>query len=331
MGAFREYLDELDKKIEVFKSEHEHVSDIAILRLIYIDLGKKMNFDQGYTFGNRKQKKAIYDRISDEEEFDRAIESRTIICKSLSYMLGMILPKYGFKCIAGFERDRYGKKRDGAHVFNIVEAPDGKRFTLDLVEDLEFIQTKAKTKNFASDVNDDKKCVYDEEEIRRIDQEIGYIPEGMYMDDILWMMDKAIGKDTPDDVAFELILDNLNKYADIKNMGYVVRTIYYERIIDHFFNEERLDAKGKPSKYRIEKFDCYRVVNGERHYVSCIITNFKGEKIYLFNDEKNCYERIEPIDFVYMTRTGLEVPNEGRAKRLKRYSCKICSIDPDLG
>ena len=232
MGAFAEYLEHLDERIEDLKRRKRDVPDIEIVRLIYIDLGQKMGFDPHYTFGNSRQKQSIYDRITCEEQFDEVLEKKEAICKSLAYMLSMILPRYGIKCHVTFELNERGEKRNRAHVYNMVELSDRKKFVIDLVEDFEFIQTGSKTKSFAVDLYDEETCLYDEEEIRRIDQEIGYIPEGLYMDDILWMMDKAVSNERiSDDDLFEFVIDNLDKYVDIRNMGYVVRTHYYDRMI----------------------------------------------------------------------------------------------------
>ncbi len=330
MGAFQEYIEELDEKIEILKRRKIYVPDIEIVRLIYIDLGQKMNFDPHYTFGNRNQKQAIYNSPICEEEFDKLIESKTAICKSIAYMLHIILPRYGIKSVIEYQRNERGKVKPGAHVYNIVELKDGKKFIIDLVEDFEYIQTGSKTRNFAIDTYDEESCLYRESEIRRMDQEIGYIPEGLYMEDILKLINKAVSGKISDDELFEFILANLNKYKDISNMGYVVRCIYNERMIEHFFNEHRLDCNGRPSIKRIEKYDCYRIVDGDRQYVQCFITNFLTERIYLFNNEKNCFERISIAQFGQLVQNGLEVPNKGRANKLKRAGSRMCCMDQEL-
>ena len=325
MGAFQKYLEYLDGRIEDLKNRKGYVPDIEILRLIYIDLGQKMSFDPHYTFGNSRQKQAIYDRFTCEEQFDEVLEKKEAICKSLAYMLDMILPRYGIKSKVTFEVNGRGEKKKRAHVYNTIELSDKKRFIIDLVEDFEFIQTGSKTKSFAVDIFDEETCLYSEDEIREIDQEIGYIPEGLYMDDILWMMERAVSNEkVSDDELFEFIIDNFDKYVDIRNMGYVVRTHYYDRMIEHFFSKDRVDNRGRPSIIKIEKYDCYREIDGERHYSLCLITCFRGEKIYLFNNEKNCFERISPEHFSYLAQNGLEVPNKGRANKLKRHSVKSC-------
>lgn len=330
MGAFREYMEELDAKINELKSKKADVSDIDILRLIYLDLGQKMNFDLRYTFGNKKQKKSIYDRATTEEEFDKAFEAREIICKSLAYMISMIVSRYGFKCNVEYMPDEYGKIKCGAHVYNLIETSDGQIFTIDLEEDMEYIQTGAKTKHFGIDVKDGKTCIISEKQMRAIDKELDYIPEGIYMDDILWMLETATCNIKSDDELFEFLLDNLNKYKDISKIGYRERRLYYERMIDHFFSNDRHDSKGRKSRDKIQKLDCYRIIDGEKQYVSCIITNFEREKVYLFSYESNCYDRISIGKFLNLAQNGLEVPNEGRVKKLKRFNSKMCCMDPNL-
>jgi len=330
MGALQEYILELKVKLNKMKSSGNNISDLEILRYIYIDLGKKMNFDVQYTFGNSKQKRNIYDRLVDEKELNKAFENRTIICKSLAYIVDLILAEFEICAYVEYDRDDYGKIKNGSHVYNVVELSDGHKFIIDLEEDLEYIQTGAKTKHFGLSFVNHKDFIYDEEKMRQIDKKIGYIPEGIYMDDIIWMIEKAVSTDISDEVLFEFILNNLNKYQDISNIGYRERILYYERMIEHFFDNKSSNNFCRKSIKKIEKFDCYRVVDGKRQYISCIITNFKKEKIYIFNYDKNCYESVSIDQFSEMVENGLEVPNEGRAKRLKRFRSKVCCMGQDL-
>ncbi|MBQ3409244.1 MAG: hypothetical protein IJH12_08595 [Clostridia bacterium] len=320
MSALNEYIEELRIKIEEKKSLKGSISDVEIIRFIYIDLGKKMNFDLGYTFGNSKQKKEIYGRPMNEEQINKAYESRTIICKSLAYIVQKIMEEFGYKCTIITEPDEYGRIRSGAHVYNRVTTPSDKTFTLDLEEDLEFIQSGSKTRYFGLTDHNTRNTVFSETDLRRIDTDIvEYIPEGMYLEDMLWMLDRALDSNSKPNERFKMLLDNLNKYRDISQMGYRDRILYYQGMIDHFFGRQNPYGKESYLQEKIEMFNCYRTIGGKRKYVSCIITDFRERQIYLFNDEKNCYECINQDQLVEEMNNGLEVPNEGGAKKLKRY------------
>lgn len=93
MSILTKYIEKLKNEI----SQIEDITDIEIMRYVYIDLGRKMNFDLNYTFGNIKEKNRIYNKFVNEEELNRVLETQTIICKSLAYLLERILKEFNIK------------------------------------------------------------------------------------------------------------------------------------------------------------------------------------------------------------------------------------------
>ena len=86
----------LDKYIQELKliQSKMNFNEIELIRYIYINLGKKMDFDLNYTFGNRKNKNKIYKKEIDEEELNRIFKIHTAVCKSLAYLQEKILKEF---------------------------------------------------------------------------------------------------------------------------------------------------------------------------------------------------------------------------------------------
>lgn len=188
----------------------------------------------------------------------------------------------------------------GKHVYNVVILENGKEYILDLEEDLEYIQSGSKTKYFGIDVNDFNKKMVSDEELKEIDiNKTNYIPEGYYFEDIIWMLKLAINsKNISLEEKLELVLQNFNVYVDNKNVKYREKIRYYERFIKEIFTEK--EAR------KIRQIDFYKK---EENDISCrnviILGNLKIQnKIYLFSEEENKYNRISIEDIANLVEQG---------------------------
>ena len=117
---------------------------MEIVRYVYINLGKKMNFDIGYTFGNKKQREELYYRPITDKELSKNLETRKAICKDLAYLVVRILSEFGIEAKVEQSPDYY----QSLHVYNSITLKDGRKFSADLEEDLEYIQSGSKTRYF---------------------------------------------------------------------------------------------------------------------------------------------------------------------------------------
>lgn len=166
MNKLEEYIQELKSEI----SRRNLKDEIEIIRYVYIDLGRKLDFDMEYTLGNNATKNRIYNSCDfNDDKFCEILETHTAICKSISYLLERILGReFGIDIRTEIESEKYIST--GRHVYNSVRLKSGETFVLDLEEDLEYIQTGAKTRNFGKiDIYDDKEVMVSEEKLRDID------------------------------------------------------------------------------------------------------------------------------------------------------------------
>ncbi|MBR2289460.1 MAG: tRNA 2-thiouridine(34) synthase MnmA [Clostridia bacterium] len=298
IGAFEKYIEEIKENI----ARKEGISEIEIVRYVYISLGRKMNFDTNYTFGNRKQKERIYNTRLDDQEFDRLFEKRTAICKSMAYMLKRILEEFDIK--VNIIKDSYYEQNQ--HVYNRIELKDGRTFEVDLEEDLELIQTGSKTHFFGltEKSNWKKQDLVSEEELRRIDKTTAeYIPWGFYFDDMLRTLRFATKGMTTEE-KLKNVLDNLDVYVNDSKMGYRDRIYYHNRMLQEVFSEKELK--------KVHQIDCYREEQGERKYVSCVVLEQSNTDnvVYLYSDELGRYEEIGLEELAKEVKAGL-VPMHG--------------------
>jgi len=146
----------------------EGLTQIEKARYIYVQLGKYFSYDERYiTSQSDEEKRAIFDRDIDDIVDDK------VVCTSLSRIYENLLNRVGIKAktvlIPG---ERLG------HAFTELEI-DGNKYFTGLIRDLMRIKTGFKTKEFMIDNpdrfgEDSEYTILTEEELKRIDDKIGY-------------------------------------------------------------------------------------------------------------------------------------------------------------
>lgn len=154
-----------DKIIEDMPKE---LNQIEMARYIYIQLGKYFSYDEKYiTSESDEEKREIFDRDIEDIENDK------VVCTSLSRIYERLLKRVGINAktvlIPG---ERLG------HAFTELEI-DGKKYFTGLIRDLMNIKTGFKTNEFMIDNpdrfgDDSEYVVLSEEELKSIDDKIGY-------------------------------------------------------------------------------------------------------------------------------------------------------------
>lgn len=295
MSALEKYIEDL--KLSIAKKGK--ISKIEIIRYIYINLGRKMNFDLDFTFGNTKQKKMVASKRLDEEELNKEFEKRTIVCESLALIFKKILTEFGIKS----EIEQNSENQKFKHVQNVITLADGRRVTFDLEEDLEFIQTGSKTKFFGiiegNNIPTSEQMLVSEEELKRIDETTAeYIPWGFYFDDTIPLLKFATKKMNIEE-KLRNVLDNLDTYVRDRTIGYREKIYYHNRVIHEVFNKKELN--------KIHQIDCYKVIDGEKHFVSCVVLDRGKEEnmVFLYSDKTGRYEEIQLQDLAGEVKSGL--------------------------
>lgn len=318
MSKLEEYIEELKNKIK----EIPEMSELKIMRYIYIDLGKKINFDLNYVFGNRKTKEKIYNKLIDENELNNILGSKTSICKGLSILYARILIEFGINAKVIVEEESYSNKYN-KHVYNLVVLKNNQECYVDIEDDLQYIQSGSKTTMFAID-RKNKKPVISDDVLKKWDIENKYIPEGYYLEDMLELLKKAVSnKNITLEEKLKVVLDNLNVYRDNKSVEYRETFLYHKNMLETIF---------KPSE--MKKINLIRTVeenNDNKNYKTCIYLNEKGKnhKIYLYSDKENKYKQLSEEELSNQIKDGMilldKIPRELESKIFE----KIRKIEKD--
>lgn len=124
-------------------------------------------------------------------------------------------------------------------MFNILTLKNGDRIKLDLQADLEFIQTRRRTRHFGT--TDDEYVLLTEvptEELERVDRNIGYTSEtGEYTDEVI----NSVISNLSDLPLAERVTSFINDEDIIKisaDMGYMQQYSFYYKMLTSLAENE---------------------------------------------------------------------------------------------
>ncbi len=314
-------LGEYIAKIREYKEQNPQITDEKLIRYVYLDLGKRFSFNLNFAFGNAKARQKIYTRGKCEQYMNEAMESNTIICKDISFILEYILKNFGINIrtvVAPYDM------RKCAHIYNVVTPKEGEEYIIDLQEDIENIQAHAFTTNYGLAV-DSRKPLIRRFNIEQIDRELGYIDdEHYYTDDYMYTL--KMGVSYFDDFAekVQFVLENIDIHEN-SEIQYAERQWRHKKMLSELFTPEELR--------RIHIIDCYQQTGEQREYKNCIAVECnKSTDMYMYSIEENRYCKMSIQEFAEMTQNGLVnmqgVPNLKQAIReLKRKREEVNDLD----
>lgn len=165
------------KVAEILKNAPRNISKELLMRYLYLELGKMYRRDTKFFYGTDEEKQKIYNR-----DFDIDGETIDIICKSIGKdIYAKVFEQVGI-------RAKYVNKETNSpfpHI-DIIASPDnGKHwYYMNPMDDLYRIQGGLKTQRYGSKTSKyDGLDYYTEEQLREMDNQLGYTYKGMYMDE----------------------------------------------------------------------------------------------------------------------------------------------------
>ena len=302
-------LDEYIEYIKKYVEEHPTILEEEIVRYVYLDLGKKLSFDENFKpFGNSKKRQQIYKSSEYITVLNKCIETKKAICNSMAHILVHVLSKLGITILAITDPN---DDRKTPHVSNLIIPKNGRKpYYIDLQEDLYRIQMHGFTPNFGLNA-------FSRFEIETMDRKFGYIDnENYYTDDYIYTLkaDACLFENFNEKVKF--ILENIEVYEN-PNMSYPDRQWYHVRILEKFFNINEFDYNSSRGKIRI--LDCYKTINEQRKYYMVIVVDTKDEPdIYVYNEKESKYSKIEFKNFAYAVKNGLTMLHNDKIKGLEK-------------
>jgi hypothetical protein len=303
MSNLERYIQDVKKYI----LENGPMSEVEIVRYVYLELGKKLSFNENFLpFGNSKKRQNLYNYHSEKLlDLEECMQTNKGICKSISYILEYILKNLEIDIKTTVDPN---DARKCPHIYNVIKPRKGDPYIVDLQEDIYNIQSHSFTKNFGNSVKDEKKYIISRFEQEIMDRKFGYIDnENYYSDDYLYLLkyDTNFMEDFDEKVKF--ILENIDIY-DNKNMGYTDRQWHHKTILEELFSDKEFDYQNNTGKIRM--IDCYKDINGQRRYVNCISVQTKnGTEIYVYNKKDYRYCNIDFINFAKAVKNGLIIHN----------------------
>ena len=200
---------ELETKInEIINSVPENLSEMEIVRYVYLSLGKILVADTHFSYGSTPElKRAIYEKGKKQIIPD----TNEIICNSGSELLAYILQRLGINATTYYTQE-------DSHAETIIHTSNNKMYALNLVGDLSRIQTGRRTKYFAigslMETFDDsnRNRFYKEiekfynhplnslskKELNEFDNKLGYTINGLYTEDVIFKLKDSLVKKYPD-------------------------------------------------------------------------------------------------------------------------------------
>lgn len=295
---------------QIKQSMPEGLNEIEITRFIYIYLGREKAFDTRYFYGNGRTRKKLYSLAQKTKgNTEEVAEKRTIICVSLSYLFQDILEEFGIKCTVVLDEDY-----DDRHIMPIVTLSNGAELKADLQLDLQNIQAGQSTNHFGVKYEMYNFYEIPKEELKQIDQKIGYI-ENDYRDEQIRKLRTDIDKMDAHQ-TLEYILLNPAIYKGVEMYGQVERRKYYNHILN--------TLAGAYRRKKIYMFTCYRQREDDtRDYSLCVYSWERDEiKPYVYSEKEERFLPISIEKLIELEEEGLvinpDTPREG-TKLLHKY------------
>lgn len=295
---------------QILRKMPKGLSKLEQARFVYIELGKMVSFDEEYWFGNREIKKRIYTSSQKVRDF-KDLNDNKIICVSLSNLYNSLMRSIGID--ARQQRD----DEEDPHVYSIISI-DGVNYKADLQRDLKYIQARRKTVFFDKTVYFSKEPSINSEVLRRIDEKIGYLYEGE--EDLKNLIEEIESKTKSVEELEEkvkIILESLDEYQDIAQMGYIEKMAYYDSIIDRILT--------KRERNKIYKSEMYVDQNEKRKYTCCISVQKKDGNFYrtIYSENTGGFLPIEDEKILELMQNGLKMWGMSKIPGLKGKSKTI--------
>ncbi len=325
----RKNVEQIKKEIRAFEEKNGKMPKEKKAYYIYRRMGQIYSYKESYFYysNRRMTKKEHYDRIDIYRE--GTTENGEAICVDMNRSCVDFMREEGINASLYFMDTR----NPLSHADGSFEV-DGKYYFFDLTADIMKIQTGMRTRNFGTsqewlherllDGDSEKNREYHltrmneqnegrefseipEETMEEWDNEFGFTYKGLYTNDILEMMkeenfDKNFMEEffetkQPDELVqrkFEFVM----KYVGIiganrkRKVGNIEAIQYYKKLSEYVLTKEEIKKYIEMCKGFVEK-------DGRRQGRNIAIIKKENENIYyLYNSEKQIYERIEKEELI---------------------------------
>lgn len=305
------------------------------IRYVYLKLAKKFRKDIAFFYGTDEEKSVIYPK-DPKVDFSNQ-ETLEIICRSSALIYKYVFSKIG----VDVQLVEKPTKSPFQHVDLIITGEDDKKYYLSPMEDLFRIQLGMRTKRFGSktDKFNDMENVgelssFSEEEVKEMDNKLGYTYKGTYMDDVVAMIrEEALssktlkplvlekypeyaGKQIPKDLyarfKVEFLLEHMNYRKKIK--GYIEYKDYFDYMLNAVLNKKERKKVKRATIYKLKEDgtkDLKILINmsTDKGHMYYVVTN-ESKKGYVKTADIADYMLKHDYQFIKDSKRVLETGNE---------------------
>ena len=310
---------------EILAKAPKDASKHLLMRYLYLELGKIYKRDTRFFYGTDEEKEKIYNSMT-------KIDGDTnIICKSIGEIYVKVFEQAGIKakCVNKTTNSPF------PHI-DVIASPDNGEhwYYMNPMDDLYRIQGGLKTQRYAT-----KTSKYEgldslsEEEIRQMDDELGYTYHGLYMDEFFEELRKEFlerskmkshilnehpnltNRDLTKDFLLEYKLDFLIQHITEfqKMQGYIELKKYQKEILGRVLNQTE--------RRKIKIRNLCGVAGVPQNMQSVVEVQFEGRHIYYVTKKgtneymkmtaEQMLDYIENSDSHFLKeRRGLDRPEE---------------------
>ena len=290
----------LNRIIDEMYQKHgkEGLSELEKARYLYIELGKLFRYNMNYlTIYERKQDYIYFSPV----DFDN-ITTNSWICVQMSDIYVEALKRVGIN--ASTQKDINGQDDyEFIHRYSVINLSDGRSIIADLIYDLPFIQLGMKTNYFGTNSENGQKDLLSEDEIKKIDDKIGYTfgistSNKNYTETFLEMIKEELndpekmrdyvknvydGEEYKKENLVEYKLDLISRFLGLENMGFYEGSKVLAMFYQKFFSE---DERKRLSfcLYRKEPCENHRVGNVEEIACYCFKKSKDSCRYYIYEE-----------------------------------------------
>lgn len=299
-----EVMSGLEKYIENLKeyfAKHPDFSETEKVMYVYIDLGKKFNFDQDFYFGGTKNQKRIYEHSDFADYLEESFDKNTIICKSSARICTKIFNSLGIDCRTQVDES---DTRRFPHFYNIIHPKDGSEsYSIDLQDDIENIKFHSSLTDFGLSLVDEENYVIPKIEQKRIHEKLGYISKtNPYMDEYLYTMKLGLDYFPEFGEKLDFIFQNIDP-DKINGINYWERRWKHDKFLSKLLTSDE--------KNKLNMIELYKKNGDKRHYYNAYYFLEKGiPQIYIYSDDNFKYNKVSLHDYAELLTEGYEC-NQG--------------------
>ena len=314
----------LDKYIEQVKEKIKTIPNITeeeIIRYVYLDLAERLSFDENYKpFGNRRKRKLMYQESGFHETLEKCIKENTAICRSLAGILEYVLKAFNINIRA--VEDPLDKKngKETPNTYNVITTKEGQEYIVDLQEDLYLIKMHGFTRNYGLTYTG--KYVLSRYKIEQMDRKLGYITDdSYYTDEYLYNLKFDINSIEDFKEKVQVVLENIEIYKN-PNMSYMDRQWYLKTVLEEIFSITEFNYENESG--RIHFINGLKTINGiKRHYTIITVDAKTDPEIYIYDEFKMKYKKLELIDLAKMINNGLSLPLTASIRGLSKLVSEL--------